>query len=158
MDCSLPGSPIPGILQARTLEWVAISFSNAWKWKVKVKLLSRVRLSNPMDCSLPGSSIHGVFQARVLECGAIAFSDQQDPIYQIFSQEGLWIGLSVPSLWIPYICINIWYLFFWLTSLCIIGSRFIHFISTVGVIFDLQFLSILQLKMSKIHIFLKPSS
>ena len=41
---SPPGSPIPGILQARTLEWVAISFSNAWKWKVKVKLLSCVRL------------------------------------------------------------------------------------------------------------------
>ena len=44
MDCSLPGSPVPGILQARTLEWVAISFSNAWKWKVKVKSLSRVWL------------------------------------------------------------------------------------------------------------------
>ena len=44
MDCSPLGSPVPGILQARTLEWVAISFSNAWKWKVKVKLLSRVRL------------------------------------------------------------------------------------------------------------------
>ena len=41
---SPPGSPVPGILQARTLEWVAISFSNAWKWKVKVKLLSRVWL------------------------------------------------------------------------------------------------------------------
>ena len=39
-----PGSPIPGILQARTLDWVAISFSKAWKWKVKVKSLSRVRL------------------------------------------------------------------------------------------------------------------
>ena len=44
IDSSLPGSPIPGILQARTLEWVAISFSNAWKWKVKVKSLSRVQL------------------------------------------------------------------------------------------------------------------
>ena len=43
MDCSPPGSPIPGILQARTLEWIAISFSNVWKWKVKVKSLSRVR-------------------------------------------------------------------------------------------------------------------
>ena len=41
-DGSLPGSRIPGILQARTPEWVAISFSNAWKWKVKVKLLSHV--------------------------------------------------------------------------------------------------------------------
>ena len=44
IDGSPPGSPVPGILQARTLEWVAISFSNAWKWKVKVKLVSRVRL------------------------------------------------------------------------------------------------------------------
>ena len=43
-DGSPPGSPVPGILQARTLEWVAISSSNAWKWKVKVKSLSRVRL------------------------------------------------------------------------------------------------------------------
>ena len=44
IDGSPPGSPVPGILQARTLEWVAISFSNAWKWKVKVKSLSRVQL------------------------------------------------------------------------------------------------------------------
>ena len=44
IDGSPPGSPVPGILQARTLEWVAISFSNAWKWKVKVKSLSRIWL------------------------------------------------------------------------------------------------------------------
>ena len=44
IDGNPPGSPVPGILQARTLEWVAISFSNAWKWKVKVNLLSCVRL------------------------------------------------------------------------------------------------------------------
>ena len=44
IDSSPPGSPVPSILQGRTLEWVAISFSNAWKWKVKVKSLSRVRL------------------------------------------------------------------------------------------------------------------
>ena len=43
-DRSPPGSPVPGILEARTLEWVAISFSSAWKWKVKVKSLSRVQL------------------------------------------------------------------------------------------------------------------
>ena len=43
-DGSPPGSPVPGILQARTLEWLAISFSSAWKWKVKVKSLSRVWL------------------------------------------------------------------------------------------------------------------
>ena len=44
IDGSPPGSPVPGILQARTLEWVAISSSSAWKWKVKVKSLSHVRL------------------------------------------------------------------------------------------------------------------
>ena len=44
IDGSLPGSPAPGILQARTLEWVAIAFSHAWKWKVKAKSLSRVWL------------------------------------------------------------------------------------------------------------------
>ena len=44
IDGSPPGSAMPGILQARTLEWVAISFSSAWKWKVKVKFLSHVQL------------------------------------------------------------------------------------------------------------------
>ena len=73
IDGSPEGSPVPGILQARTLEWEAISFTNAWKWKVKVK--SCPTLSDPMDYSLPGSSMHGIFQARVLEWGAIAFSD-----------------------------------------------------------------------------------
>ena len=76
-DSSPPGSPVPWILQARTLEWVAISFSNAWEWKVKVKLLSCVWLRDPMDCSPPGSSTHGIFQARVLELGAIAFSNNE---------------------------------------------------------------------------------
>ena len=73
IDGSPPGSTVPMILQARTLEWVAISFSNAWKWKVKVKLLSRVWVLVTLS-SLPGSSIHGIFQARVLEWGAIVFS------------------------------------------------------------------------------------
>ena len=44
MNCTLPGSSVPGILQARALEWVAIAFFNAWKWKVKVKSLSWVWL------------------------------------------------------------------------------------------------------------------
>ena len=70
IDSSPPGSAIPGILQARTLEWVAIFFSNAWKWKVKVKSLSH----DPMDCSPPGSAVHATFQARVLEWVASAFS------------------------------------------------------------------------------------
>ena len=75
IDGSPSGSPIPGILKARTLEWVAISSSKAWKRKVKVKLLSRVQLRDPMDCSPPGSSVPGTFQARVLEWGATAFSE-----------------------------------------------------------------------------------
>ena len=64
-DGSPPGSTVPGILQARTLEWVAISLSNAWKWKVKVKSLSRVRLlatpwtaghQGPPSMDFPGKS------------------------------------------------------------------------------------------------------
>ena len=73
IDSSPQGSPVSGILQARTLEWVAISFSSAWKWKREVTQ-SCLTLSDPMDCSLPGSSVHGIFQARVLEWAAIAFS------------------------------------------------------------------------------------
>ena len=56
INSSPPGFPIPGILQARTLEWVAISFSNARKWKVKVKSLSRV-----WNMSTPGSNIPSCF-------------------------------------------------------------------------------------------------
>ena len=74
IDRSPPGSSIPGILQARTLEWVAISFSNALKWTEREVAQSCPTLSDPMDCSLPGSSVHWIFQARVLEWGAIAFS------------------------------------------------------------------------------------
>jgi len=74
IEGSPSGSPVPGIPQARTPEWVAISFSNEWKWKMKAKSQSCLTLSDPMDCSLPGSSTHGIFQARVLEWGAIAFS------------------------------------------------------------------------------------
>ena len=81
IDCSPPGSPFPGILQARTLEWVAISFSNAWKLKSESEVTqSCPTLSDPMDCSLPGSSVHGIFQARVLDWGAIAFSEIMDKI------------------------------------------------------------------------------
>ena len=61
IDGSPSGSPNPGILQARTLEWVAIPFSNAWKWKVKVKSLSRVRLlrktANPNQIGKTNSSV-----------------------------------------------------------------------------------------------------
>ena len=85
-DSSPPGSPVPGILQARTLEWVAISFSNAWKWKVKVKSLSHAwllatpwlqptRLLHPWD--FPGKStgvgchrllhIQGLYESK--DCG-----------------------------------------------------------------------------------------
>ena len=59
-DSSPPGSAVPGILQARTLEWVAISFSNAWKWKVKGKSLSRVRLlATPWTAALQTSPSMG---------------------------------------------------------------------------------------------------
>ena len=73
-DGSPPGSPIPGILQARTLEWVAISFSNAWKWKVKVKSLSRVRL-----LTTPWTAAY------------------QAPPSMGFSRQEYWSGVPLPS-------------------------------------------------------------
>ena len=74
IDGSLPGSPVPGILQARTLEWVAISFSNAWKWKVKVKSLSHVRL-----LATPWTAAH------------------QAPPSMGFSRQEYWSGVPLPS-------------------------------------------------------------
>ena len=74
-DDSPPGSPVPGILQARTLEWVAISSFNAWKWKVKVKSLSRVWLfETPWTAAHQAPPSMGFSRPRVLEWGAIAFS------------------------------------------------------------------------------------
>ena len=74
IDGSPPGSPIPGILQARTLEWVAISFSNAWKWKVKGKSLSRVWLF-----TTPWTSFY------------------QAPLSMGFSRQEYWSGVPLPS-------------------------------------------------------------
>ena len=74
IDSSPPGSPVPGILQARTLGWVAISFSNAWKWKVKVKALSRVWLS-----ATPRTAAH------------------QAPLSMGFSRPEPWSGVPLPS-------------------------------------------------------------
>ena len=78
MDHGLPGSSAHGILQARILEWVAISFSSDKVWSEwsewREVAQSCPTLCDPMGCSLPGSSIHGILQARVLEWVAIAFS------------------------------------------------------------------------------------
>ena len=74
IDGSPPGSSVPGILQARTLEWVAISFSHAWKWKVKVRLLSRVRLF-----ATPWTVAH------------------QAPLSLGFSRQEYWSGVPLPS-------------------------------------------------------------
>ena len=74
IDGSPPGFPVPGILQARTLEWVAITFSHAWKKSESEVTQLCLILCDPMDCSPLGSSIHGILQARVLEWIAIAFS------------------------------------------------------------------------------------
>ena len=73
-DGSPPGFLVPGILQERTLEWVAISFSNEWKWKVKVKSLSCSRLLATPWTTAYQAPLSWIFQARVLEWGAIAFS------------------------------------------------------------------------------------
>ena len=74
MDYSLPGSSIHGILQARILAWVAISFSRGEVTAAANSLQSCLTLCDPIDGSPPGSHIPGILQARVLEWGAIAFS------------------------------------------------------------------------------------
>ena len=103
IDVSPPGSPAPGILRARTLEWVAISFSNAWKWKSESEVVqSCPTLSDPMDYSPPGSSIHGIFQARVLEWGAIAFSMKLS--HELLNQKtarGLMWSQVASTYWFP---------------------------------------------------------
>ena len=71
-DGSPPGSSIPGILQARTLEWVAISFSNACMHAKSLQ--SCPTLCYPIDGSPPGSSVPGILQARILKWVAISFS------------------------------------------------------------------------------------
>ena len=75
IDGSLPGFSVPGILQARTQEWVAISFSSAWKWEVKVKSLSHVRLF-----PTPWTAAH------------------QAPPSMGLSRQEYWSGLPLPSL------------------------------------------------------------
>ena len=72
MDCSLPGSSVHGILQARVLEWVANAFS---KTLLLLSHFSRVRLCDPIDGSPPGSPVPGIHQARTLEWVAISFSN-----------------------------------------------------------------------------------
>ena len=68
IDGSPPGSPVPGTLPARVLEWIAISFFQCMKVKSESEVSqSCPTLSDPVDCSPQGSSIHGIFQARVLE-------------------------------------------------------------------------------------------
>ena len=75
IDGSPLGFPIPGILQARTLEWVCHFLLQCMKVKSESEVAQLCPiLSDPTDCSLPGSAIHGFFQARVLEWVAIALS------------------------------------------------------------------------------------
>ena len=68
-----PGSPVPGFLQARTLECHFLLQCMQVRSESEVAQLC-LTLHDPMDCSPPGSSVHGIFQARILEWGAIAFS------------------------------------------------------------------------------------
>ena len=72
MDCSLPGSSVHGIFQARVLEWGAIAAAAAAAAKL---LQSCPTLCDPIDSSLPGSSVPGILQARTLERVAISFSN-----------------------------------------------------------------------------------
>ena len=90
IDGSPPDSSIPGILQARILEWVAISFFNACSHAKSLQLCPT--LCNPMDSSPPGSSVHGILQARILEWVAISLSQF---ICKVVLFSGVWQSDSV---------------------------------------------------------------
>ena len=75
MDCSLPGSSICGIFQARVLEWDAIAFTSVYSAAAAKSLQSCLTLCNPRDGSPPGSPVPGILQARTLEWVAISFSN-----------------------------------------------------------------------------------
>ena len=104
MGCSSPGSSIHRILQARILEWVAISFSNAWKWKVKVKSLSHVQLlETPWTAAYLAPPSMGIFQGRVLEWGAIAFPGHVGEFWQnVVHCRRKWQTTSVFLHWEPH--------------------------------------------------------
>ena len=75
IDSSPPNSAVPGILQARTLEWISIAFSNAWRWKVKVKSLSHVWLfATPWTAAYQAPLSMGFSRQQYWSRGAIAFS------------------------------------------------------------------------------------
>ena len=91
IDGSPPGSRVPGILQARTLEWVAISFSNAWKWKVKVKSLSRVRLlATPWTAAYQGPLPMGFSRQEYWSRVPLPLLDKCKSEPQITSQQSEW--------------------------------------------------------------------
>ena len=94
IDGSPPGSPIPGILQARTLEWVAISFSNV------LKSLSRVQLFATPGLQPTRPLCPWIFQARVLEWGAIAFSDQNGQHQKMYK---CWRGCGEKGIHLPFL-------------------------------------------------------
>ena len=108
IDGSPPGSPIPGILQARTLEWVAISFSSAWKWRVKVKSLSHASKLNPLpifkalsyfSVSFPGGSAVPDLPANEGDTGSIP-GRQEDPLKEERATQGLrmrWLERNTDS-------------------------------------------------------------
>ena len=101
VDGSPPGSPVPGILQARTLEWVAISFSNAWKWRVKVKSISCVHL-----LVTPWTAAY------------------QAPPSMGFSRQEYWSGLPLPSPeWISIVADKWWAAFDLINAFFPIPSR-----------------------------------
>ena len=144
MDGSPPGSTIPGILQTRTPEWVAISFSNAWKWKVKVKSLSCVRL-----LATPWTTAY------------------QAPPSMGFSKQEYWSGVPLPSpppqaaTNLLSTSINIFFLldsthkwdhtvfvFSWLILLSLMQSRYIHVVANGRIFFFFWMNNILRVCVS----------
>ena len=128
IDGSPPGSAVPGIPQARTLECVAISFSNAWKWKVKVKSFSFVQL-----LATPWTTAH------------------QAPLSMGFSRQEYWSGVPLPS---PEVLIKRRHIHFSLMGLCIFLNLYTIFLMEI-IMYELLHLTNNTEKYSHIMLFLK---
>ena len=120
-DSSPPGSAIPGILQVRTLEWVAMCFSNAWKWKVKVKLLSRIWL-----LATPWTAAY------------------QAPPSMGFSRQEYWSGVPLPSLSL-FLVKYFWRI--WL-HIIILPSMCFNLFFIISLIFYLNWLNRISLELA----------
>ena len=141
----MAGSHVPGILQARTLEWVAISFSNAWKWKLKVKSLSRVRLLATPWTAAYWAPLSMGFSRQEYWSGVPLPSPRLNPKEP--SLETMWLRVlknSADTRWLQHLPCY-WPVFKWQKHLCasyeecrVLSSCCCSFLTIIAILFSMK--------------------